>query len=383
MKKLLIFILSLIVLTSISFATTSETFGYNQANSWSDWTGSNIQHTQFTEVGQYDGYVLCGLVASSTWEDFNSLAGWSSSGTGSYVNEISPAGQLHQASWGGSNGSATLDRNGWMPSDNTFTIAMMVKFVGTEYMGSNNNGNGCQWTVDDGTRKRHAIIRSRSVEATWQYTRYDSSYGDETTVSVESDVDRFHLYAISNNNANDADIISMDGQRIVTGGNNYAVGDNTMQLSNVYYSNGTISTAEQQVDWIKPMGSFDYFSTIDGTLESNSSASVFTTPATDDWYSVDYTWSTHGSSETFISVEARTAATIGGIAGASYFVVTSGEAFASGDQKDVIQIRATFSDAESGRYTPRLDSITLNSTTEPPVVLIGPFTGHGSFRRKR
>lgn len=383
MKKLISSIIALALLLSNSAYAGTVTFGYGKTFDWSStyWsTLTNVQDTNITTPTASDGWKKLAFVAATTSKAWTDMDGWTESNGGNGDSSISSNTLVQD---GGSGAATTgsqvydLDWANGGTGDATFRMASMVKFAAFSTNTNTNVISGSSVRHYDGARAHIQYVRSDGTNLDI-YSHSDATNSVKVDTSVALDTTRYHVMGFYCNNANDADVMVMDGVEIATGLENFSSTATPGRVDVITFRlSGDVNNIGATYAWTHYFNTIAPFATADGVMESSPTASQYDAGVGNRWSQIDWTAVTANS--TALTVEYRVAGSAAALAAASYATATSGAALASKDR--FIQIKITMADASSGQYTPVLKDMTL--TNETPAAASGGFRAIGGVRKIR
>lgn len=340
----------------------TKTFGLSQTYDWSSTYWSTITNVQNTYVSvanpiTSDGWLVLDFTTPTQTKDW-------SDGSGSGWTETSGAGSdtlfegTHLRQYATTNDASTeYASTSFGAADTSFTQMMMIQIEAYVYSTRTAQGDGSDLVTRDGTRLHITDIRTDSTD-----TNIDVWEGAGTAVKHTTtnpiETTRYHIWGYYNNNGANADTVIYDGKEQFTNGENVNNTDayRTTLQARKRDTGGT--NPDHNIQWNKYFNSITPWQTADGVIESDATQAVFDAGLGKIWTNLAWTHDT--SNSTAIVYQVRCATTSGGLSSASYeTIANSGDPIVSKER--YIQVKATLSDASSGRYTPILKTLTLTS----------------------
>jgi hypothetical protein len=337
-------------------------FGLGQTYTWSDdfWaTKTNIRSVNESDFGIGDGWLCLSKISPTTAEPWDNIGSWVENNDPNGDNVIS-GGVLTQTA---PSGAAFIYNTNWANggvSNGTWSMEAYTRFIVLGY----SSNYSLRWIYfEDGVRT-HALY-FKDTSGSLDYAGTDKSFG-ASGISVDT---RAHLIEVRNNNIANSDNLYIDGSLVASNIVTTAAGGGGYIDNGTVYKAGGPANLETRYADLNYYDTFTPFQTSDGIYESDPNDSLADAGIGVVWNKVTYVAITDNS--TLCTIVARTSDTAGGLAGASYFSITSGVEFSSSNKKRYLQIKITFSDASSGQYTPILKSLICSTYTPEQVATFG------------
>lgn len=381
MKKI-ISILCVLLLCSASYAVSfgRTSSGTVAEKTWSPTlfsTLTNVQQTNYDAGNGENGYLVLTFLPTTSSEAWNTIpAGWiegGGGGTGADT-KIEPAGWLHQSSWV-VNTETTLYNLSWAGNGVTDTSNALGRLISFEGFS----------TSTETTSKAGEFLTNANGTRGWQYSlRSDGSYLDlylsdalgtwtkkDTTINIDN---RVHIQLFYNPNSNNSTVMSWDGEEVATGLKTFA----QALLGQVGYVESY--TQRRSAD-PAIVGSFTtgmyYWNTLSSwtnalaTVECDYTQPEFDAGSRKRWASV--LWDANMSNSTIITMEVRCTNEVTGMLKGTFEVITYPSTTIT-RKGQYIDVRFKMTGSTSGRYTPTMKYLQLDSEDIP--------TGTGIYSKK-
>lgn len=359
----------------------TKTFGLGKTYDWSStyWsTLTNVQDTNITTATGADGWKVLAFVSAAITKNFGvdgNFTGWTEGSAGSCDSLID--GNLKQYAVAG--GYTIVDSPnmsaGIKANITAYKLAKITTFTspstsniwsGSEVSLPNRGKIAWSYIGKDATSTYFSgIIQKGATGAT--------AKSADTTVAIDN---RYHLHGLYRPDNDNQYTLVFDGKELITDGGCATDSGDRMSIGQRTGAGetGVVGTSYCQVSWL--WYTKTPWQTSDGILESDATSAVFDAGVGEQHKKLE--WTADTSNGTAIVVEARCAATSGGLSSASYETLTSGIDITTKGR--YIQIKITLQDASSGQYTPILKDMTLTTETAPAT---GTSRARFRLRRKR
>lgn len=373
MKKFFATIFALLVLCSVSHAGTLS-FGYGKNLTWSGFTrnGSGVQDVNCSATSgtvSADGYLMASFTTPTFTKLFTNLTGMNIVNSGSPTTAEIISNMLSENTGATSGDHYIAVTKDPATSGNPATSSWLRRV--DVYSTSTNTGNdaGTYNYFADNTYDAYWDIRSDGNHVT-TYKGPGNGGLKNFGTTLPLDTSRFHMISLYYP-ASNSGILVYDGTEICVTGETrtYSGGAGDFAQWTRRYSADAAQQPRSTTIFLKHHTSLTPYVASGATMESSTGNSNFDAGAGNQWTNVAWTATTNRG--TCITMEARTAGSLGGLSSASYSTIAnSGDGLAT--SAECVELRITLNTTFGGRYTPVLQDVTLTSGTAP-VTVVNPY----------